>query len=134
MSTSVSESGSRSLEHARAARRYLVASLACVAFAVIYAQFSHGVYSPFMSFMFAVPLIGGACLALALYAAKVRPAPRQTRQAWAISLAALTIGSCLVGIFQIAGTASPYVYAYPVIAAAFAVVAIVLWVKHADAA
>ena len=115
--------------HMRAALRYLIAALGCGAFALIYAQFSHGVYSPFMTFMFAVPLLGGACIALALHLAKARPLPRITRQAWALALAFLTCGSCLRGIFDIAGTASPFVLGYPIAAAALALIALATLVR-----
>ena len=81
-------------------------------FALIYAQFSHEVYSPFMTFMFAIPLIGGALPSLCLALARSNPLPRATRQAWALALAALTVASCLRGIFEIAGTASPYLPVY----------------------
>lgn len=109
--------------HGKAARRYLVAALGCGAFALIYAQFSHGVYSPFMTFMFAIPLIGGALPALVAHLAHMAPAPRAARQAWALALASLAVASCLHGIFDIAGTASPYLPAYLVAAAVFAVIA-----------
>ena len=36
-------------------RHYAIASIGCAVFALIYAQFSHGVHSPFMTFMFAIP-------------------------------------------------------------------------------
>ena len=107
------------------ARRYLVAAIGCGAFALIYAQFSHGVYSPFMTFMFAIPLVGGAGVALGLHAAHARSVPLVARQAWALALAALTIGSCLRGIFEIAGTASPLLIAYPVAALILALCAII---------
>jgi hypothetical protein len=48
--------GARGGQHAKTALRYLVAAMACALFALIYAQFSHGVHSPSMTFMFAIPL------------------------------------------------------------------------------
>ena len=42
---------------------YAIAAVGCVVFALVYAQFSHGVHSPFMTFMFAIPLLGGAAIA-----------------------------------------------------------------------
>ena len=109
--------------HLRAARRYLVAAIGCVAFALVYAQFSHGVYSPFMTFMFAIPLVG-VLGSLVMYLANANPLPRASRQACALALASLTTASCLRGIFEIAGTDSPYLIAYIVAAALFAVVAV----------
>ena len=103
------------------AKRYAIAAIGCAAFALIYAQFSHGVHSPFMTFMFAIPLVGGAAIALGSGLAHVEP-PRKTRQAWALAIASLTVASCLRGIFEIAGTASPLLPAYLVAAAIFAAI------------
>jgi len=115
--------------HVIAARRYAIAALGCALFALVYAQFSHGVFSPFMTYMFAIPLLGGACVMLSLYLAKARPLPRASRQAWALALGALTAGSCLHGIFDIAGTASRYLIAYPIIASVLVIVALAALIR-----
>ena len=107
------------------AKRYAIAALGCVAFALIYAQFSHGVHSPFMTFMFAIPLVGGAAIAVGSSIAHV-DLPRGTRQAWALAIASLTVASCLRGVFDIAGTASPLLVVYLIAAVAFAVSGVVL--------
>ncbi len=83
-----------------------------------------------MTYMFAIPLLGGACVMLSLYLAKARPLPRSSRQAWALALGALTVGSCLHGIFDIAGTASRYLIAYPVIAGLLAIVALAALIRN----
>lgn len=111
--------------HGRIALRYALTAAGCALFALVYAQFSHGVYSPFMTFMFAIPLAGGALPALGLRLAKIRFAPRATRQAWALAIASLTIGSCLRGIFDIAGTGSAYLAVYLVLGVVFAIAAVV---------
>ena len=107
------------------AKRYAIAALGCAAFALVYAQFSHGVHSPFMTFMFAIPLVGGAAIAVGSSIAHV-DLPRGTRQAWALAIASLTVASCLRGVFDIAGTASPLLVVYLIAAGAFAVSGIVL--------
>ena len=111
--------------HARVALRYVIASVACALFALVYAQFSHGVQSPFMMFAFAIPLLGGALPALGMHAAKARPAPRVARQAWALSLASLSVASFLRGVFEIAGTNSPYLAVYVMAASVLAIIAVV---------
>ena len=40
--------------------RYLMATLFCIVFAAVYEYFSHQVYSDYMIFAFAFPMIGGA--------------------------------------------------------------------------
>ena len=107
------------------AKRYAIAALGCAAFALVYAQCSHGVHSPFMTFMFAIPLVGGAAIAVGSSIAHV-DLPRGTRQAWALAIASLTVASCLRGVFDIAGTASPLLVVYLIAAGAFAVSGIVL--------
>lgn len=107
------------------AKRYAIAALGCAAFALIYAQFSHGVHSPFMTFMFAIPLVGGAAIAVGSSITHV-DLPRGTRQAWALAIASLTVASCLRGVFDIAGTASPLLVVYLIAAVVFAVSGVVL--------
>ena len=109
-------------------RHYAIASIGCAVFALIYAQFSHGVHSPFMTFMFAIPLVGGAIIAIAHGLSHADP-PRGARQSWALAIASLTIASCLRGIFEIAGTASPLLAVYLIAAAAFAVIGAVQAVR-----
>lgn len=111
------------------ALRYGIAVVGCVCFNVVYARFAHGVSSPFMTFMFTIPLVAGVLPALVLGFARTRRAPRATRQAWALATASLTVASCLKGIFDIAGTASPWLLAYVVAAAAFAFTAIAAAVR-----
>ena len=121
----------RQASHGRTAIRYLAAAAGCVLFAVVYAQFSHGVYSPYMTYMFAIPLVGGFLPALCLKLAKAAPLPLAARQAWGLALAALTVASCLRGIFEIAGTGSAFLPVYLVAAAAFAAIALISLVKAA---
>ena len=111
----------------RSAKRYGIAALACLAFSLIYAQFSHGVYSPFMSFMFLIPLLGGCVPSLALAAASATSASAtpvtssKVRAPWALAIATFTVASTLRGIFEIAGTASPLLVVYVGVGASLAV-------------
>lgn len=89
-------------------------SAAALAFAIdkVYALFAHGVGSPHMELLFLYPLLGGALVygLLALFAPGV-----PLRRFWRPGLnlynsgqAAISAGSLLQGIFEIAGTASAY--------------------------
>ena len=83
-----------------------------------------------MTFMFAIPLIGGALPALVGHLAKAQPVPRLTRQAWALVIACLTVASCLRGIFEIAGTSSAFLWVYPPVALVFAFIAVVTLLRQ----
>ena len=114
------------LTYARIALRYAVAAAGCIAFNLVYAQFAHGVGSAFMTFMFAIPLIMGVLPALGMSMMAARPLPVATRQAWGLAVACLAVASCLHGIFDIAGTASPYLPVYLVAACVLIVAAVVI--------
>ncbi len=109
-------------------KRYAIAAIGCALFALIYYQFSHGVHSPFMTFMFAIPLLGGAAIATGCGIARA-DLPRGTRQAWALAIASLTEASCLRGVFDIAGTASTLLIVYLIAAGALLVAGAVIGIR-----
>ena len=93
----------------RAMILYAGISAFCLIIFIIYDQFSHNVRSPFMTFLFLWPLILGVLPVLLLR--KIRKLPRPGRFTWNAynsGVAALTVSSLLRGIFEIAGTASPF--------------------------
>lgn len=100
----------------RTAVIYLGAAVFCGLFGLIYEQFSHGVYSPFLGWMFLFPLLLGALPFLLLWRLpSVRYPGTMARYAYHSGLAALTLGSCLTGIFEIYGSAAPLVKVYWVV-------------------
>jgi hypothetical protein len=95
---------------------FLAASLFCVFFNVTYGKFSHGVHSGYMTFMFAYPLFGGAAVYLLIWALPEIWIPgRFVINVYNSGIAALTVGSMLRGIFDIAGTSSPYQPAFMIV-------------------
>ena len=88
---------------------YVGVSLFCIVFFLIYDRFSHGVRSPYMTFLFAWPLTLGAIPELVFY---LLPGARRpgtlSANLYHSGVAALTTGSLLRGIFDIAGNASVY--------------------------
>lgn len=96
---------------ARIARNYLLVSLGCAVFSLIYESFSHGVFSVFMVFLFLFPLLLGAAPFFLLSRMAVVP-PASARGAYHAGLATLSAGSCLAGILEIYGTTSSYLPAY----------------------
>lgn len=80
----------------------------CILFNALYAQFSHGVDSPWMTFTFLLPLLGG----VGVYGARAmlgkKPLSRFSYNTFNSGIATLIVGSLLRGVLEIAGAASPY--------------------------
>lgn len=87
-------------------------SLFCLIFSSIYSQFSHGVSSPYMTFLFAWPLLLCAVPSFAcLFLHKIPGPSLLSSLFWHTGTAAVTVSSLLRGIFEIAGNASVYQHA-----------------------
>ncbi len=88
---------------------YCFLTLFCIFFSYVYSQFSHGVSSPHMTYLFLYPLILGNLVGILLCCFE----KSSTTHFWSSHLyhtgvVALILGSLLRGIFDIAGTASVY--------------------------
>lgn len=102
---------------------YLILSITAVVVDKVYGIFGHGVDSAAMTWMFLYPLLGGALF----YFIILRLIPNITKFAgfrvflniYNSGIATLTIASLLKGIFEIAGTNSPYLVYYYVIGGIF---------------
>lgn len=84
------------------------AALGCLIFSRIYALFSHGVSSFFMTFLWLPPLVaavlcGGVILLIR------RPSAWFDRL-FSCGVSCVTVGFCLRGVFEIAGTDSPLLW------------------------
>lgn len=109
---------------------YMVVSLFTIVASSVYGLLGHGVSSPAMTYMFLYPLIGGALPALPLWllAGRGRHVP-QSRVAYNLynaGIATLTVGSFLVGVLEIAGTASTYTFVMRLIGAGLVVAALAM--------
>jgi hypothetical protein len=117
-STSAIHKQQRSRQTLKTAWVYLAAAAFCILFDRVYALFGHGVQSAAMSRMFLYPLLGGALMFFLQWL--FVPEPCRVRHyrllfnLYNSGLAALTVGSLLQGILEIAGTTSPYLVAFPV--------------------
>ena len=108
--------------------RYLGATLFCLIFFLIYDPFSHGVRSPYMTWLFAWPLGLGLLPELAFrFVPGLRRPGRLAGNLYHSGVAALTVSSCLRGIFEIAGTASDYQKWLMLAGAAMAVCGVIAW-------
>lgn len=95
---------------------YMILSFLAVIIDNVYAMFGHGVTSASMTWMFLYPLLGGtlACLLIELIVPDAARAPgfRLAFNLYSSGIAALTAGSFLKGILEIAGADSPYTIAF----------------------
>lgn len=107
---------------------YIGITLFCAIFSTVYEYFSHGVYSNFMVYLFAIPLLVGVApelLGMVL--------PRfHASSPWAnllrhFSVATLSVGSALQGIVEIYGTTNENIKYYFVIGIGLLVASLALW-------
>ena len=107
----------------RLAAIYLGVSAFCAVFGAVYEAFSFGVWSYFMVYAFACPLLLGALPALLVGISRRAPLPRRlSRGLWHMGVTALTVGCVFRGILDIYGTSSPLTAVYFVAAGVLLVV------------
>ena len=94
-------------EYLKRARTYLILTIACCLIGAVYEHFSFGVYSYFMLYAFAVPMVCGVLPALFLASSR-QPSeiPRWSIKLWDAGIAVWTVGAFFRGILEIYGTAS----------------------------
>ena len=87
---------------------YIVTTVFCLVFFIIYNIFSHDVTSPFMTFLFAWPLLLGVlpCGILLIFKLENLYPNRITANLYNSGVAVLTVSSAMRGVFDIAGTSS----------------------------
>ena len=90
---------------------YLVATAGCAVFGAVYELFSHQVWSRFMIYAFAFPLLLGA-IPFFLLRKRGKPFPGKAAELVHAGVAALTVGSILQGVLEIYGTSNPLTIAY----------------------
>lgn len=84
---------------------YLIVSLFCALFGAVYELFSHAVYSYYMIYAFAFPLVGGTLLFQVFAIIGPRQYPHQAAcRLYHSGIAALTVGSIVRGVLDIYGT------------------------------
>ena len=83
---------------------YLIISLFCALFGAVYEVFSHGVYSFYMIYAFAFPLVGGTFPFLAISLFRKHYPDAIARNIYHSGIATLTVGSIIQGVLDIYGT------------------------------
>lgn len=116
MSTSDTKMKSDKSRNIKTSIVYLFVSLFAFIVNKVYALFGHGVSSDAMTWMFLYPLIGGALWFFLIVVAFPRIRKiygyRLFFNLYNSGIAALTVGSFLQGVVEIAGTNSPYIVQY----------------------
>lgn len=109
---------------------YLILSFTAIAADKMYDLFGHGVDSPYMTWMFLYPLLGGTLLYFLInfFAPAVVKFSgyRLFLNIYNSGIATLTFGSFLKGVFEIAGTNSDYIVLYDTVGWIFAAAGLVL--------
>ncbi|MBQ2057003.1 MAG: hypothetical protein II425_06315 [Oscillospiraceae bacterium] len=118
-------------------KRHLFYNLAGAAFlavfGAVYEMFSHGAYSYFMIFAFAIPLIMGA-LPYAILLIKKKNPGWVYLNLWNSAIAAFSAGSVFAGVLEIYGTTNSLVTVYPIVGCALALISPLALVKSIRAA
>ncbi len=92
----------------------LIGTVFLVLFGAIYEYFSHGVYSYFMIYAFAIPLMMGVIPYQIMLFEKKTP-NHIFINLWNSSIATLSVGSVFAGVLAIYGTSNRLVYVYPIV-------------------
>ena len=97
-------------------------------FGAIYEVFSHEVYSYYMIYAFALPLVLGVLpSALLLFRGKLPP--RAAALLWNYGIAALSVGCVFRGVLEIYGTTNSLRVIYPIAGAALLTAALIVWLS-----
>ena len=98
-------------------------------FGAVYEYFSHGVYSPFMIYAFALPLILGALPWCSMSLRPRRAMCQGAAQLWDSGVLTLAVGSVMRGVLDIYGTTNRLAAVYPVVGTVLLLAGAVWWIR-----
>lgn len=98
----------------------------CAVFTVIYYRFSHGIYSPYLTWLWCVPFAAGIVGVVMNILRKNRPVHAAALCLYNSGAASAVVYFALRGILEIAGVTSPYVIIIGIAGAAVTVAGIVM--------
>lgn len=118
---------------------YVLITIAVAVFGAVYEYFSFGVYSYYMIYAFAVPLIFGvlpwifiASDRMGKGAAEKDFPPMYTINLWGSGIATLTTGSVFHGILDIYGTTSSLSKVYFIVGACLLLIALMTFIGYRE--
>lgn len=95
--------------------KFLAGMIICAIFGIVYECFSHGVYSAYMIFAFAIPLVLGVVPYMILGFVYKKYLPGQAAMTiYNSGVVTMTVGSIFAGILEIYGTTNRLLVVYPV--------------------
>ncbi len=110
---------------------YLLISIFCALFGAIYEHFSHEVYSGYMIYAFAFPLVGGALPFLGMAQFKCPILPGWTAfHLYNAGIATVTVGSIMEGVLAIYGTTNELLKIYWYVGGTLIAGGIILYIFH----
>ncbi len=113
---------------AKTAFLYLLISVFCALFGAVYEIYSHEVYSFYMIYAFAFPLILGAVPFSVLKLCSVKKLPCfWARNLYHGGIAALTIGSIIHGVLEIYGTTNELTSCYRIVGILMVMLGLILY-------
>ncbi len=107
---------------------YLGLSLFCALFGAVYEHFSYDVYSYYMIYAFAFPLVGGVCVFFTMAFTHRKVPSRLSMNLYNSGIATLTVGSIIKGVFDIYGTSNSLVIVYLVAGCILVVIGVITYV------
>lgn len=107
-------------------KKYLIFTLFCLVFGIIYEMFSHNVYSPYMYLAFIIPLIG-LLISFILYIFKIK-IYKLSNKFFNYSLITLTVGSLVKGALDIYGTTNKLINIYLITSIVFLFLSLIVTV------
>ncbi len=119
---------SRNKAALRSAVGNLCGALAAAFFGAVYEHFSFGVYSYFMLYAFAAPLITG--LLLLILGMTNRPPRRLSLNLINSASATFAVGCAAAGVVEIYGTENKFLKVYFIVGALLAVIAAAAYIKE----
>lgn len=91
---------------------YLLISLFCAFFGAVYEVFSHGVFSYYMIYAFAIPLTGGVLMFWIIGRKGWSYPSRIAGNLYHSGIATLTVGCTMQGVLEIYGTTNKLISIY----------------------
>ena len=110
---------------------YLLISVFCAMFGGVYETYSHEVYSYYMIYAFAFPLVGGALPFAAISLSRAKHYPGAiARNLYHAGIATMTVGSIIQGVLEIYGTTNELTKYYSIAAMCLCAFAIICFLSQ----